>query len=144
MNKKTLIAPALIVLAFLAGKYLFPNTKVEVKTVVKTVEVEKKQERKNKTVVSTKVKKKDGTVVTETKVVENSDTVTDKASKSVVTVAEKRGSGLTLGVLAIKNASNFRETDFGATLTLPIMGKLKLQALGTTKKEVGLGVAIEF
>ena len=130
--------------AFLAGKYLFPP-KPEVKEVVKYVEVEKKVQNKDKVVKSTKIKKPDGTVVTETTVVENTKTTTDKSSKLESEKLVRSAAKITVGVLAIKDASDFSApTAFGATISVPVFGNVKAQALGTTDKRIGLGLALEF
>lgn len=129
--------------SFLAGKYLFPP-KPQIKEVIKTVQVEKKQKKEDKVVKSTKTKRPDGTIVTETTVVTKTDTVTDKASQSESTKTTS-GPKIGVGVLAIKNVSKFSEdATFGVTLSVPVFGNVKAQALGTTDKKVGLGLLMEF
>jgi hypothetical protein len=142
--KKYLILVGVGLAAFLAGKYL-TTPRVEVKEVVKVVEVEKKQQKKDKVVKSTKVKKPDGTVVTETTVTEQTQTNTDRTAQTEATKVTKTGPKITVGVLAVKNVDRFSEPmEFAATVTVPVFGNVKAQALGTTDKKVGLGVALEF
>lgn len=142
--KNYLIIGAIALGSFLAGKYLFPP-KPQIKKIVKYVEVEKKVQNRDKTVKSVKVKRPDGTVVTETTVVENTKTTTDKASKLESEKVTKNGPGITVGVLAIKQVDKLSEAfEFGATLSVPIFGNFKAQFLGTTEKRIGAGVAIEF
>ena len=138
------IIAALIVGAFLAGKYLFPP-KPETKEVVKIVEVEKKVQVKDKNVRIVKTQKKDGSVVTETVIDEHSKSTVDSSVKIDSSKVVKSTAKITLGVLAIKQADDFAEaTQFGATITVPVLGNIKAQVLGTTDKKVGLGLALEF
>lgn len=131
-------------ISFLAGKYLFP-TKPEVKEVVKTVTVEKIVEKRN-VVKNTKVTEKpDGTKVTEVTETDKTVIVDNTSSKSEKKLEVKGSAKLTLGLLAIKDGSDFSSpTQFGTTVTVPLVGNLKMQALGTTDKRVGLGLALEF
>lgn len=143
MKKYPLIA-ALVISAFLAGKYLFPP-KAEVKEVIKIVTVEKKQEKKASVSRSVETKKPDGTVVTEVVVTENTQTDTASSSQLDSSKTSKGGAKLTLGLLAIKSADDFSApTQFGATITVPLLGNIKAQALGTTDKRIGIGLALEF
>lgn len=142
---KTYLTFGLIgLLSFLAGKYLFPP-KPETKQVIKYVEVEKKVQNKDKVVKSTKIKRPDGTVVTETTVEEKTKTVTDKSSQLDSTKSVKSGSKVTVGLLYIRDVQHFsRAANFGATVSVPVFGNVRAQALGTTDKKVGLGLALEF
>ena len=138
------IMAIIAIVSFLAGKYVFPP-KADVKEVVKIVEVEKKQEKKNKVTKIVEIKKPDGTVETDTTEVENTQTVTDTSIKSESTKVTKSANKITLGLLAIKQADDFsKATQFGATVAVPLIGNLKVQALGTTDKRVGLGLALDF
>lgn len=138
------IIAIIAVVSFLSGKYLFPP-KPEVKEVVKYVEVEKKVQNKDKVVKKVRVKKPDGTVTTETVIVDKSTTTTDKASKLESEKIVKASAKITVGLLYIKDVQEFgRPADFGATITVPLIGNLKAQALGTTDQKVGLGLALEF
>jgi hypothetical protein len=132
------------IIAFLAGKYIFPPSP-QIKEAVKYVEVEKKKEDKHKVVKSTTVKKPDGTKVTETTVTEDTQTATDTSIKLDSSKVTKAGKGITVGMLYLKDAENFgRPANFGATISVPVIGNLKAQALGTTDKRVGVGLALEF
>lgn len=142
--KKYLTLGLVSLLSFLAGKYLFPP-QPQIKEVVRTVQVEKKQKKEDKVVKSTKIKKPDGTVVTETTVTSKTDTTTDKTSQSERRTETKSSSKLTLGLLAIKNVSDFgKPFEYGATLAVPVFGNVKAQGLVTTDKRLGLGLALEF
>lgn len=132
----------------LIGRYVIqPKSEVRTKEVIKYVEVfkEKKSEKKNVKVVV--VTKPDGTTTTTTTDTSTTDTVTNTETKidsSKETIA-KKGSGLTLGALAIANGQRFSDKlEYGVTAAIPVFGSLKAQALVTTDKRVGLGLAIEF
>lgn len=136
------------IISLLVGRYAL-TPKQEVKTVVKIVEVEKnvKEEKKK---VKTRIKETvatDGTKTTETTIDEDSgtrETNTSETRTDSKTVA-KTGSGLTLGVLAIKDAGNFgKEMEYGITVAVPLIGNLKAIGLATTGKQVGVGFGLEF
>lgn len=127
----------------LAGRFLLQApVKTETKEVVKYVE--KKQEDKKKNIVIVKRQNKDGSIETRTEIKEDTKTRTDSKLDSSKSVATKTGSGVTVGVLALKDLSRASELDYGLSVTVPIHGAVKLQAIGTTGKTVGAGVAIEF
>jgi hypothetical protein len=135
------------IISLLVGRYVL-TPKQEVKTVVKIVEVEKnvKEEKKK---VKTKIKEtvtKDGTRTTETTIDEDSgsrETTSTERRIDSKTVS-KTGSGLTLGLLAIKDTDDFSATEYGATVAVPLIGSLKVIGLATTGKQVGLGLGLEF
>ena len=147
MNKFKLPIIGAIV-GLLIGRFaLQPFKTVEVKEVVKIVKEEKNKEQKKKRVVIVEKKDKDGNTTKTTEISEDSsktssvDTKTD-SSKQTVT---KNGPGLTLGLLAIKDGNNFsRQFEYGATVSAPLIGRLKVQGLVTTDKRVGLGLGLEF
>ena len=131
--------------AFLAGRFIFqPSPKVIEK--VKTVEVEKKvkKEDQKKNIVSVKVKKPDGTVETHTQVSIDSRSQTDSQKDSVTQSVKTQQSGITVTVIALKSLNDFSKPfEYGATVTVPVMGKLRGQLLGTTR-QVGVGIGLEF
>jgi hypothetical protein len=95
--------------------------------------------------VTREVKKKDGTTVKET--VETEDTVVDssKNSKSESSKTTETGSKLTLGVLALVNASSIvSKPEYGVTLAVPLIGNLNAQGLVTTDKRLGVGLSLSF
>jgi len=131
------------VLSFLAGKYIFPPA-VEVREKVRTVTVEKIVEKRNVVKSTRTVEKPDGTKVTETTERDTSVIVDNSSSKSE-RETKTGGAKLTLGLLAIKNAEDFSQSfEYGATISVPLVGKLKAQGLVTTDKRVGLGLGLEF
>ncbi len=131
------------VAGLLVGRFVMqPPVKTEIKEVVKLVE--KKQEDKKKNVVIVERKNKDGSVETRTEIKEDTKSVTDTRVDSSKYAKTQKGSGVTVGVLAIKDLSISQELDYGISVTVPVWGALKLQGLGTTGKQVGLGVALEF
>lgn len=142
--KNYLYAGIIAISAFLAGKYLFPP-KAEIKEVVKTVTVEKYVEKKN-VVKNTKVTEKpDGTKVTEVTETDRTVIVDNSSSKTEKKVEVKSASKITIGLLAIKDTTEFsKKTEFGATVSAPLIGNIKVQALGTTDKRLGLGLALDF
>lgn len=133
-----------LILAFLAGKYLFPPSP-EIKEKIKVVTVEKIVEKRNVVVRTRTIKQTDGTEVTERTETDRS-VIVDNTRSSTEKSKETKGSAkITLGVLAIKDATNFSEsTNYGVTVSVPVFGNIKAQALGTTDKRVGLGLALEF
>lgn len=132
----------------LVGRYVVkPKTEVKTKEVIKYVEVfkEKKEEKKNVKVVV--VEKPDGTKTTTTIDTSVTNTVTNNETKidSKKETSVKAGSNLTLGALAIADATNFSsKLEYGVTAAVPVFGNLKAQALVTTDKKVGIGLAIDF
>lgn len=131
------------VAGLLVGRFLLqPPVKTETKEVVKYVE--RKQEDKKKNVVIIERKNKDGSIDRRTEIKEDSKSVTDSKLESSKQQVVKKGSGVTVGVLALKDLSQSSELEYGISVTVPIHGAFKLQGLGTTGKEVGVGVAVEF
>jgi hypothetical protein len=135
------------IICLLLGRYAL-TPKQEVKTVIKVVEVEKnvKEEKKK---VKTKIKEtvaKDGTVTKETTIDEDSNNRETTSTERRVDsrTVSKTGSGLTLGVLAIKDLDNFSEMDYGVSVAVPLIGNFKAIGLATTGKQIGLGIALEF
>jgi hypothetical protein len=136
------------IISLLVGRYVL-TPKQEVKQVIKIVEVEKnvKEEKKK---IKTRIKEtvaNDGTRTIETNIDEDSGTreTNVRDTKIDSKTISKTGSGLTLGLLAIKDASNFsKQTEYGATIAVPLIGNLKVIGLATTGKQVGLGLGLEF
>lgn len=139
LNKTTVIVAISCVLI---GRYvLTPKPKVIVKEVVKIVEVEKKQTKKKK--VTTATTNPDGSSTTQT--TETEDTTSETTTNIASTTTTKTKSGLTLGLLAIKDVSSFSSPlQYGATISVPLAGSLSVVGLATTSKQVGVGLAIEF
>lgn len=133
-----------IAAALLIGKYVLQE-KLQVKETVRTVYVEKIVEKRAVKTHTVQTKKVDGTVITVTDIDDKTEIDTAK-SGTVETKRETKGkAALTLGLLAIKDVANFQQsTNYGLTVTAPLFGNLKVQALGTTDKRVGLGLALEF
>ena len=144
LNKYTLV----IAVAFLLiGRFVL-HPKQKIVETVKTVEVVKevKVEEKKKKEVKTEIIKPDGTKETRTETSEDTNTSTefDKTASSE-TKKKIGGPRVIVGILAIKNTQEFsQKPEFAITVTAPIFGSLKAQAIGTTDKQVGSGVAIEF
>jgi hypothetical protein len=136
----------------LIGRYVIqPKSEVRTKEVVKYVNVykEKKEEKKKIKTTITEVINKDGTKTVTTVITDDSTSSSEnnneiKVDSNKETIA-KKGSGLTLGALAIANGQRFSDKlEYGVTAAIPVFGSLKAQALVTTDKRVGLGLAIEF
>jgi hypothetical protein len=140
------------VASVLVGRYVLqPKAEIKTKEVVKYVEVykEKKEEKKKvKTTIKERINvdgsKEITTVITDdstTTEQTNRDSILDSSKKSVI----KKGSSLTLGMLAIADTGRISsELEYGITATLPVFGNLKAQALVTTDKKIGLGFAMDF
>jgi hypothetical protein len=142
--KLYLYAGIACLLSFLAGKYLF-SPKPQVKEVVKTVTVEKYVEKRNVVKKTRTTKAKDGTEVTEVTETDKSVIVDNRKSQVERRSEIKGNSKLTLGLLAIKPINDFgKPFEYGATVSVPVIGSIKAQGLVTTDKKVGLGVAIDF
>lgn len=135
------------IICLLVGRYVL-TPKQEVKEVIKIVEVEKKVKEEKKK-VKTKIKETvatDGSRTTETTIDEDSGSreTTSTERRTDSSTVTKTGSGLTLGVLAIKDIDNFSNTEYGITAAIPLIGNLKVVGLATTGKQVGLGLGLEF
>jgi hypothetical protein len=139
LNKTTLIVA---ISCILVGRFvLAPKPKVIVKEVVKIVEVEKKQTKKKKDTIQTT--NPDGS--TTTQITETEDTTTDRTTNIDSKITSTSKSGLSLGLLAIKDVSSFSSPlQYGATITVPIMGSISAVGLVTTSKQVGVGLSLEF
>lgn len=150
MSKIKLISSFLIVgaIGIFVGRYAI-KPKEKIKEVVKVIEIEKivKVETKKKTTKIKETIKKDGTKETETVIVEDS-TKKESGTKEIKLETSKetvRGSGITLGVLALKDIDRFSEkTHVGAIATIPLIGNIKVLSSIDTSKRLGLGLALEF
>lgn len=142
--KKSLSIPLVAaVVGLLVGRFaLQPPVKIQTKEVVKYVE--RKQEDKKKNVVIVEKRNKDGSVEKRTEIQEANKSVTDSKLDSTKQQTVKKGSGVTVGVLALKDLGAPAETEYGVSVTVPVHGALKLQGFGTTGKQVGIGIAVEF
>lgn len=127
----------------LIGRYVL-TPKQQTKEVIKIVEVEKQHIDIQKKVITREVKKKDGTIVKETVETENIIVDTKKERKVDSSITKQSGSKLTLGLLAIVDASKIASPEYGATVSLPLIGNLNVQGLVTTDKRVGVGLSIGF
>lgn len=135
------------IISLLVGRYVL-TPKQEVKQVIKIVEVEKKVKEEKKK-VKTKIKETvatDGSRTTETTIDEDSGSreTTSTERKTDSRTVTKTGSGLTLGVLAIKDIDDFSKMEYGITAAIPLIGNFKVIGLATTGKQVGLGLGLEF
>jgi hypothetical protein len=131
----------------LVGRYVLqPEQKVEIKEVIKYVE--KKQEStsvKKKTTIK-EIKSPDGTSTTETTVVEDSSSNSNTSSSAATSTSTIRSSnsGITLGMLAIKDLSLNKEIEYGVLALIPIVGNLSLATTVDTSKRVGVGLSLKF
>jgi hypothetical protein len=143
MSKSISIPLVAAVVGLLVGRFVLqPPVKIQTKEVVKYVE--RKQEDKKKNVVIVERRLKDGSVEKRTEIKEAAKSVTDSKLDSTKQQSIKKGSGVTVGVLALKDLANPSETDYGMSVTVPVHGALKIQGFGTTGKQVGIGIAVEF
>lgn len=140
--KKYLNYAIIAIIALLVGRFVLqPKHKVKEKIVY----VEKKEETK-KTKKTTRIKEQknpDGSSQTETEIVE------DSTSSSSSTIASEKtkviSKGISVGVLALKDLDRFsNKTEFGAMISVPVMGSLSVVGTADTTKRVGLGIALEF
>jgi hypothetical protein len=129
------------IISLLVGRYVLqPEPKTITKIVEKKQEREKKDEKK--TVKSKKTKNADGTETTETTV--TIDTKTDKTATTDKSTQTIKGKGVTLGLLAVKDLSNFQPTNVEAVAVVPFFGNLSIVGSVNSLKQVGLGLAVEF
>lgn len=142
---KKLLTKTNIIIAIsflLIGRFvLAPKPKVIIKEVVKIVEVEKKQTKKKK--VSTEVKNPDGSTTTQT--TETEDTTSETSTSVATSSSSETKRGVLVGVLALKDLGDMSgNLEYGATVSAPIYGSLNFQAIMTTSKTIGIGIAVEF
>ena len=133
----------------LVGRYVLqPKATIQIKEVTKYVEKKQVKEDKRKTTKVVSTTKKDGTVVKEVTVVEDTKRNTNSNSKLDKTAEVKKttGSGITLGMLAIKDldSSLSDKPEVGVLAVVPIFGRLSLVGTLDTGKRVGVGLAVEF
>jgi len=139
-----------IAIAFGAGKYSNPSkiiTKIETVEVIKLVEV--KQENKNVVIKTKKTTQKDGTVIEESQTEDKSITKVDtqidskiEAKSETITI---RDIGLNIGVVAIKDITNFNDkTEYAFTAKKRIFSNITLNGLITTDKKIGVGLGWDF
>lgn len=139
LNKTTII---IAISCILIGRYvLTAKPKVIVKEVIKIVEVEKKQTKKKK--VETTTVNTDGSSTTQ--VTETEDTTSETSTNVSSSTTSTSKNGISLGLLAIKNISNFNGgMEYGASISVPLAGSLSVIGLATTSKQIGVGLSIEF
>ena len=113
--------------------------------VIKIVEVEKKHTDTKKKKTTKETTSSDGTVIIETTETENTVVDSDRSTKIDSSKTSESGSGITLGLLAVFNANEFAEKpEYGATVSVPVLGNLNAQAMVTTDKRIGVGLSIGF
>lgn len=130
----------------LIGRYvLTPKQKVKEVEVIKIVEVEKKHTDIKKKKTTKETTSSDGTVIKETTETENTVVDSDRSTKLDSSKTFESGSGITLGLLAVFNSNEFPDKpEYGATVSVPVLGNLNAQALVTTDKRIGVGLSIGF
>ena len=131
-------------ISFFVGRYVV-KPRVEIKEVIKyiTVEVEKKKTKKTTRVSETK--NPDGSSTSETTIVEDSSSERSSQTSSTKETFASSSSGLTFGVLALKDIDSFKDkTHYGVILSAPLIGNLKATGYLDTTKRVGLGLGLEF
>jgi hypothetical protein len=132
----------------LIGRYVLqPNTKTEVKEVIKYVEKKKESTNTSKKTTTVETKNTDGSSVTTTTVVENtsSNSSTDTTLSSESSKKVTAGKRISLGVLAVKDVAEFRKApDIGILLTVPLIGNVSVAATADSSKRIGIGLSLEF
>ncbi len=130
------------VIALVVGRFVLQP---KPKTIEVITYVEKKEDTKKtkKTTKTRERKNPDGSSRTEIEIVE------DSTSNSSSTIAsEKRTStsrGISIGILALKDLDKFSEKlEYGAIVSVPVLGRLSIIGSADTTKRVGLGLALEF
>jgi hypothetical protein len=136
------------VAALLAGRYIL-QPRQQVKEVIKVVEVERrvKEERKKTRTETKEIIKPDGSKETTTVVTED---LSSKETGSRETIAKKstetkKGGGITLGVLALKDLDRFsNKTEIGMLVSVPLFSRISLIGSVDTTKRIGMGFSLEF
>ena len=158
-TKNTLILLLVVFLVGLAtGRFTLP-ARVEIKEVIKTVEVEKKTDNKNTTIDSNKdtvvtvTKHPDGTITTETHYIDKSVTTivdkktddnTTKSTDDKDTTTTYSTSQYHLSVMAQKDLTNLIGTSIGLAVDKKFIGPISLGIFGFTNKNVGLSIGLSF
>jgi hypothetical protein len=125
------------VVSLLIGRYVLQPKPV---TVIQWKEkIIKVEETKKKTVKRT-IKKPDGSVIEDSTETEDTNSTTDTARSG----SKKSGSGITLGLLAVKDWTNFQKTNAEAVVIVPFYGNLKIIGSVDTTKQIGIGLGLEF
>lgn len=149
LNKITLHLICFIV-GGLLGRAIIPR--VETKEVIKYVKIieEKKQQDKNKTVVITETKSKDGTIKKETTIKESSVAKTETKQTVLnedIAIKKETTKGITVGLIGISHIDKNMLTNrpqAGIITSVPVIGSLSLAGMITTDKQLGIGLTIEF
>lgn len=130
------------VIALVIGRFVLQP---KPKTIEVVRYVEKKEEtKKTKKITKTKERKNpDGSSQTEVEIVE------DSTSNSSTTIASEKSTstskGVSVGILALKDLDKFSEKlEYGAIVSVPVLGSLSIIGSADTTKRVGLGLALEF
>lgn len=130
------------VIALVVGRFVLQP---KPKTIEVVRYVEKKEEtKKTKKITKTKERKNpDGSSQTEVEVVE------DSTSNSSSTIASEKtkviSKGISVGILALKDLDKFSEKlEYGAIVSVPVLGSISIIGTADTTKRVGLGLALEF
>lgn len=135
------------IICLLIGRYAL-SPKQKIVEVIKIVEVEKnvKEEKKKSKTTTRETTKPDGTKVVDTVIDEESGSKETNSRETKIDSSKitTTGSGLTLGLLAIKDIDNFSNTEYGVSAAIPLIGSIKVLGLATTGKQVGVGLGIEF
>ena len=139
------------VVSLLVGRFVLqPKAKVEVHEKIKTVEVIKEikvevEKKKTRTEIVTKPDGTTVTVIDET-VDSSSNTITNSniSKESEKSTKSSSGVGVLIGALILKDLDKSSQNNYGITVTAPIYNSLKIQAIGTTDKRIGIGLALEF
>ncbi len=130
------------VIALVVGRFVLQP---KPKTIEVVTYVEKKEEtKKTKKITKTKERKNpDGSSQTEVEVVE------DSTSNSSSTIASEKtkviSKGISVGILTLKDLDKFSEKlEYGAIVSVPVLGSISIIGTADTTKRVGLGLALEF
>jgi hypothetical protein len=152
-TKQTLIACAVtLIVGVSAGRFTLPAkvvTKIEVKTVLQTVETEKKADTSHIVTTVTETRAPDGTVTKSTKTEDNVDIVTgtklsqsDSSDQKSVKEVTYQTSRWTLQALTTIDFSAKRA--YGGEVSYRILGPFSVSALGLSNGSVGVGLGITF
>lgn len=177
LKKKSLIVLGVIVamvLSYLGGRYSGPEKiktitetiiKIEEKIVEKKIYIKQKQQKKHVEKVIETVKKADGTVVTTTKIITDTDTKTNvslnetkdvtlnatKEDKKIIIVENAKPQwrvsgkvGVDFSKISLLNVPTANDLTYGIGVERRIIGTVYVGAWGMTNKSGGLSISVDF
>jgi hypothetical protein len=146
-RQKIIISIVVVAASFSAGRFSAP-TKVETKTEVVKVEIEKKERKSDTDKTTVEVVKPDGTKITRTETKRTTETKTDTKQGERTTdtkLVEGQKSPVTISALgAINIGDPAQGIIYGASVSRPMIGPIAVGIFGLTNGTVGLSIGLQF